>query len=178
MIVVCITGLFGSGKDTVADYLVEKHGFHKIDMGEVLREMLKEKGIKPTRENLQEFRKQHGNTFLAEEITKRIEKGGWKRVVINGVRRSEDYEIPKKKFGEKLKMILIKADKIKRFIRLKRRGSERDPKSIKEFEKQERREYKIYDFNKTFSYADFVVENNSTIEDLKSKIDKIVGELL
>lgn len=40
MIVIGLTGLAGSGKDTAADYLVERHGFKKMAFANVLKDML------------------------------------------------------------------------------------------------------------------------------------------
>ena len=37
---VLLNGLAGSGKDTVANYLIEKYGFVKVSFGAVLKDVL------------------------------------------------------------------------------------------------------------------------------------------
>lgn len=41
MIIIGLTGLAGAGKDTVADILVEKHGFEKRSFGAALKQVLR-----------------------------------------------------------------------------------------------------------------------------------------
>ncbi|MEM7819370.1 MAG: AAA family ATPase [Candidatus Aenigmatarchaeota archaeon] len=176
MNVIGITGLMGSGVDTVAKYISEKYGYAILHMSDILREMAKKEGLELTRDNLQNMRKKYGNEFLAEEIVKRIKKNKYNKVIIAAIRRSEDYLIPKKEFPE-MKLIFINTDDKIRFERLKKRCRENDPKTFKEFQRQQKNEYKIYDFNKTFSYADYVIENNGTVDELYKKVDEIMRTL-
>src|SRR5687768_3384285 len=45
MRIIGITGRAGSGKDTVADYLVERHGFVKIAFADPIKQMLRQLGV-------------------------------------------------------------------------------------------------------------------------------------
>ncbi len=60
--IVCLTGMPGSGKSTVADSL-KKKGFAVIVMGDLVRDEVKRKNIEPTDMNL-------GNLML------KLRKGG------------------------------------------------------------------------------------------------------
>ena len=91
------------------------------------------------------------------------------------MRRSEDFEIPKQEFGDALKLIVVDAEPKVRFARLNKRGRENDPKDFDEFLRQEKRENEIFNFDRTFSYADFSIENNGSVRELEQKIDKIMG---
>ena len=42
---IAVTGLNGSGKDTVANYFKEKYGFNHISLSDIVREIVKEKGL-------------------------------------------------------------------------------------------------------------------------------------
>ncbi len=177
MKIIGIVGLIGSGKDTAEEYISEKYGYKSISMGDVLREIAASEGCGMDRDSLQNLRVKKGRTFLAEEVAQRISDSGWGRVIISGIRMPEDYEIPRKRFGGCIKLIHVEASRKKRFERLAKRGTERDPKSIDEFRRNEKREKEIYDFGKTFSHADYVLDNNGSMEDLKRRADKIMAEI-
>ena len=174
MRIICISGLIGSGKDTVAEYISEKYGYEIIDYANILREVCKREGLELTRENLQNLRVKYGNTFLAEEAIGRVKKSSSEKIILSSLRRSEDYEMPKKEFKNDLIMILIESAPKVRFGRLSNRGRENDPKDFKEFERQELREKEIFNFDKTFSYADFKIKNNDSIKELKHRIDEVM----
>lgn len=177
MHIIGIAGLIGSGKDEVASYIKKKYGYIIVlNMGDVLREMAKKMGLELTRDTFQNLRIKYGNNFLAEEIVKRIKENNYDKVIINGIRRSEDFLMQKKAFP-KMRLIVVKADEKIRFQRLKKRGRENDPKTLEEFHRQEKRENEIYDFEKTFSYADFTIENNGTFDGLYKEIDKVMWKI-
>ncbi len=174
--IIAITGLIGSGKDTVAEHIAEKYGYEIIDYANILREICKEEGLELTRDNLQNLRLKYGNTFLAEEIVKRVKKSTSDKIVLTPLRRSEDFEIPQKEFGDII-MILVESDDRIRFERISKRGRENDPEDFEEFQRQAKRDADIYDFDKTFSYAKFKITNNGTTEDLKKEVDKVMEKL-
>src|SRR3712207_7142442 len=50
-LIVCLTGMPGAGKSSVASFLKEK-GFEVVTMGDVVREEAKRQGLEPTDTNL------------------------------------------------------------------------------------------------------------------------------
>lgn len=174
MPILCIAGLMGSGKDTAAEYISRKYGYKIIDYANILREICRRKGLELTRDNLQNLRIKHGNTFLAEEAVSRIKKYGSEKIILTPMRRSEDFEIPKKEFGDGVKLVLIESDTKKRFVRLKNRWRENAPKDFTEFERQEKRENDIFNFEKTFSYAEFKIKNDGTVREFEKNIDNVM----
>jgi dephospho-CoA kinase len=176
MHIIGITGLMGSGTDTATDYISKKYGYKILHMSDVLRDMTKKEGLELTRDNLQAMRKKYGNNFLAEEIIRRIKENKYDKVIIAAIRRSEDYLIPKKQF-KNMKLILVKTDEKVRLERLKKRGRISDPKTFEEFKRQQKNEFAIYDFDKTFSFADYVIENNGTFGELYKKVDEVIGKI-
>ena len=176
--IIAVTGLIGSGKNELADYIAKKYGFFVFDYADTLRDMLKEKGIEPTRENLQNYRVSHGNAFLANTVVKKIERSNHDKILLTPIRRPEDYEIPKKVFGANIVMVLVAADEKTRFQRLKKRGSPRDPTTLEEFRRQDKREIEIFNFEKTFTYATHTIENNGTLEDMQKKTDAVMRKIL
>ncbi|MDR2427358.1 MAG: AAA family ATPase [Endomicrobium sp.] len=70
--IIGLTGSYCSGKDTVADYISQKHGYKHFSLSDVIREIMKEAGLEPTRENLITFgtnlREENGNGVLAKKV--------------------------------------------------------------------------------------------------------------
>jgi dephospho-CoA kinase len=171
--IIAITGLMGAGKDSAAMHLNEKHDFRWIDYAEILRSLLKEEGIAVTRESMQNYRVREGRSFLAENAAEVIKTSG-DRIVITPMRTIEDYMIPKELFGAVL--VNVFASKPVRFNRLL--GGKYPMKTKEQFDSQQEREFQIYDFDRLFEMADYVVDNNSSIVELKKEIDKLVEVLL
>ena len=69
--IVCITGMPGSGKSVAAD-IMKKRGFKVLEMGNVVREMMRKKGIKITNKSIREFalrlREEGGRTAVASVV--------------------------------------------------------------------------------------------------------------
>lgn len=88
---------------------------------------------------------------------------------------------------EKLKekgafLLAVDADQKLRYERNKIRGSNKDDVNFEEFCEQERKEMGSDDPNQQNlsackKAADFVIENNGTIEELNEKIEKILGNI-
>ena len=53
--IIAVTGLPGSGKSTVVDYLVQK-GFHRVYFGQVTLDELKNRGLEVNEQNEKEVR--------------------------------------------------------------------------------------------------------------------------
>ncbi len=176
--IIAITGLIGSGKNEAADYIAKSYGFVIFDYADLIRDMMRKEGIEPARINIQNYRLKHGNTFLADAIVERIRQSSSKNILLTPIRRPEDYEIPKKVFKSNVTMIHVVADEKTRFKRLKKRNSPRDPKTFQEFKQHEKREFEIFNFDKTFTYADYTVQNNGSLKELRKKLDKIMKEII
>lgn len=181
MIAIGLMGKIGSGKDTVADYLVEKHGFDMVGFGDVTREIAKEKGVKPTRENLLQIQKEkvdkYGIDFFPKKIADMIRKRKLEKVVVNGVRRPEDAKTLKREFGNDFHLVLVETDPKIRFERMKERGRIGDPEEYNHFESQENKEMELFGLDKTFKMAEKTIENNGTLEELYEETDRLISLL-
>ncbi|MFH8080987.1 MAG: AAA family ATPase [Candidatus Aenigmatarchaeota archaeon] len=179
MIVLGIVGFIGSGKDTAAKYIEEKYGYKTISYSELVHEKTREEGLETTRENLQmiakKYRENYGMDYFARLAVEKALNSGCEKIILKDLRRKEDVEVPKQ-FFERFYVIEIYANKKIRFERLKRRGSIKDPKTWKEFVKQEENE-KLLGFHEAVKYADFRIKNNGSIEDLKSQIDQLMKKI-
>jgi uncharacterized protein YprB with RNaseH-like and TPR domain/predicted nuclease with RNAse H fold/dephospho-CoA kinase len=117
--VIGLSGQIAAGKTTAGKYL-ESCGFHYARFSLVLKEILQERGIAPTRESLQslgyEISSQPGKQrWLCEELLKRLPDQG--DLVIDGLRFLEDYAALFEAFGTDFFHIHVKAPKEERMNR-------------------------------------------------------------
>lgn len=178
VLLIGLLGTIGSGKTTVSDYLVKKHGFYRVVMGDLVREKTKQEGLELTRENLQEiqkkYRDKYGQEYFIRETIKRLKKSGREKLLIDGIRVPMD-ATESKKAGAVI--ILIDAPKRIRFERLKARGSARDPKTFVEFLKQEKLEWKMFNFKETLRYINYKLENSGSLKELYKRVDNLLSKI-
>ncbi len=88
--IIGLTGACCSGKDTIAEYISKKYGYKHYSLSDILREIMKEKGIELTRENLAAFgtelREENGNEILANKALEKINLNG--RFCITSIRHT------------------------------------------------------------------------------------------
>lgn len=180
MKIIGLVGLIGSGKDVVSNILCEKYGFEKIVMGDIVREFATKLGRTHSRDDLQrtqkEYREKYGDEFFGKEVVKKIKENRWSKVVINGIRIPEDVKVPKREFGDDMVVVLIDAEPRLRFERLRKRKRVGDPDTFKEFQRQEENEKKLFNFKGVLKYVDYIIDNNSTLEELERNVDRFLRE--
>lgn len=174
MKLIVLTGLARSGKDTVADYLQEQHGFKKLVFSDFLKAEVKKRGLPISKENLalvgDELRKQKGMGMVAEllwDSAKNFEK-----VVASGCRSVEEIEFLKKKCHNAV-LVAVTADQSKRFDR----KLESDPQNQTDFFARDKRDIENKGLKKVIDLADFAIENNSTLEALKKNALLLLSKL-
>ncbi|MGQ4832958.1 MAG: AAA family ATPase [Candidatus Asgardarchaeia archaeon] len=176
--VIGLLGPIGSGKTTVATYLRDKYGFFMVVMGDLVREIVRKRGLIPTRKILQDVQKEYvskfGGEYFAQLVIKKIDESGAERAVIDGMRRKEDVLVPKQHYGDNILILLIDAPPKLRFERLLKRKREDRPKTYEDFLTQERREYEIFNLDDVFKLADEVIINDSGFSILYERVDKIL----
>src|SRR3989344_1994642 len=178
MKIIGITGLIGSGKDAVSQYLAEKYEYETIGMGDIVRDISKEMGRTSGRDDLQKTQKEivekYGWEYFAENVVKKILKNEWDKVVINGIRRPQDAIVPKRYFGKDIVILLIDAPQKVRYERLKQRKRESDPETFEEFMRQEKNEIKLFNIEETLKYYDYKIENKGDVEKLRKTLDEFM----
>jgi len=153
-----------------------------ISIGDIAREIAENEGLPATRENLQMITKdcfeKFGRTYFVEETIRRIRHANHSRVLITGIRAPTDVSTLRKHFHDDFVLICVTANKRKRFQRLLARGEPRDPKTWREFLKQDRAEEQIFQLTEACKLADYSIDNNVTVEELFQRINKIIKERL
>lgn len=173
-LVIGLTGLIGSGKDEVANYLVEHYGFHSISTGDLVRAELKKLEKEINRENQQwlgAMKKKGQQDYWPSQVIKKIIDENWSYAIFNGLRFKIDYTASKKEFGDKFIVARICANKKIRLERLIERNRPGDPKNLDDLNKQEEGEFRNFDLKYIFRKRDYCITNNDGLESLYKKID-------
>ena len=162
MRIVAITGMPGAGKSTAAEALAAK-GWHRVVMGDVVREETRRRGLpedaKHTGEVMKELRKQHGEAAIADLCLRYIRKSGFEKVVVDGIRSVAEVEAFKR--AADVLLIAIQASEPRRFSFLKERGRSDDPESYEMFRRRDGRELGV-GIGEAIALADEVISNEHT----------------
>ncbi len=174
-----VIGSSGSGKDEFCNFL-KKHlkevEFFKFS--DPLTEALKLFSQEVSRDNQQwlvhNLRSRFGDDVLVQSLEGKINLSKANICVLNGLRRRGDYDFLKRKGGI---LIYLTVDEKIRWSRLYKRSEKKDDKvSYENFLKKEKAsaEVEISDIGKE---ADFIIENNGSIEDFEKEILKVVKNI-
>lgn len=174
-LIVCLTGMPGAGKSTIANGLKAK-GFEIINMGDAVREEAKKRNIDPTGQNLGklmlELREKNGPGAVAELIRDKIKNSDSNVIVIDGVRSNEEITILRK-MGN-VKLLSIHASTDTRYSFLSDRGRSDDPQNRENFNERDTREISV-GISTPIALADESLSNNNlTIDELIEHAYKII----
>lgn len=175
MLAIVVVGLARSGKDTVAKYLVERYGFKHLDFfRDVIMPMMKSHGLKITKANATSFgnemRARYGMGVFGEKIAELMK--GYEKVVVTGARSPEEL-VPIKAAAERFHVLRVEAPKEVRFAR----RTELDPNSEEEFFSRDKNDIENKGLGKVLGLADFVIVNNSTLDELYKAIDELMERI-
>ena len=166
-LIVCLTGMPGAGKTTIAEALRSK-GFDKITMGDAVRTEATRRKIEPTGENLGklmlELREKNGPGAVAELIKDHILNSKSDVILVDGVRSLAEVNVLKK-IGT-VKVLAIHASGDTRFKFLTNRGRSDAPSNRDDFTNRDSREIGV-GMSESIALADETISNNNlTIEQL------------
>ncbi|MGI0049873.1 MAG: AAA family ATPase [Nitrososphaera sp.] len=173
---VCLTGMPGAGKSTVAAFLKEK-GFAAVTMGDAVREEAKRQGLEPSDANLGrlmlKLRQDLGQGAVAHLVLRKLERDGNSgNVIIDGIRSIPEVEVLKK-VGH-VKLLAIHASQDTRFKHLVDRGRSDAPASSDEFAGRDKRELSV-GISEAIALADETISNNDlTLDQLKQHAYDII----
>ena len=114
--------------------------------------------------------------ILSKKLLQKIKTD---KAVVDGIRNPD--EIRELRKGKDVYIIGVTAPQKLRFERLRKRGREGDPKTFDEFKRldnlENRGKTKGQEINKCLKMADSTIVNDSSLDDLKKKIDEIFNSL-
>lgn len=180
-ILIGLTGHPSSGKDTVAAYLVERHGFVMITLSDMIRFYISEHGMgEATRDLLRTtavmLREEHGADYLMRMALEHEAP----RLIISGVRTVGEAENLKQSGGV---IVSCTAPLEVRYKRAIGRGSSKDNISFEDFVRQEDVEKtstnpEAQNLNGVIAMADYTINNDGSLNDLEEKIESLLKNLI
>src|SRR3712207_5557890 len=183
-LIVCLTGMPGAGKSSVASFLKEK-GFTVVTMGDVIREEAKRQGLEPTDVNLGKMmlklRQDLGPGAVGQIVLQKLARDGNNNnsnnvVVVDGIRSVAEVEVLKK-VGH-VRLLAVHASQDTRFKHLRERGRADAPSDSDEFSGRDKRELSV-GVSEAIALANEMISNNDlTLEQLKLRAYSIVKEWL
>jgi dephospho-CoA kinase len=183
-LIVCLTGMPGAGKSSVASFLKEK-GFSVVTMGDVIREEASRQGLEPTDINLGKMmlklRQDLGPGAVGQIVLQKLarEEGSSNSnnaVVIDGIRSIAEVEILKK--AGHVRLLAIHASQDTRLKYLRKRGRADAPSDGDEFTGRDKRELSV-GVSEAIALANEMISNNDlTLEQLKQRAYDVVKEWL
>ena len=180
--IIGLTGSYCSGKDTVAEYIVKAYGYGHYSLSDVIRDVMKNEGVEPTRENLIAFgtnlRAKNGNGVLAKKVLSLMEEG--QNYCITSIRHSD--EVTELKKRKDFVLINVDAPQNARFERMKKRQRTGDPETLEKFLELEKKESQTsgsgQQLVKTAKMADITFINDSDdIETMKAGVDGLLKKI-
>ena len=164
-LIVCLTGMPGAGKSTIAAGLKIK-GYEIINMGNAVREEAKRRNLESTRDNLGklmlELREKNGPGAIAELVKSKIESSAVNIILIDGVRSNDEIRVLRR-FGT-VKLLAVHASTDARFSFLQKRGRSDDPQTIEHFEERDNRELGV-GISNSIALSDYAISNIGLTKD-------------
>lgn len=179
--IIGITGTIGAGKGTVVEFLKQK-GFKHFSVREFLNNELAKRGLQLNRDNqvavANQLREIHSPSYIIEQLYNLAKKEDVNSI-IESIRTIGEAEKIKEKAGV---LLAVDANPEIRYSRILLRQSETDKLSFDEFLDQEKREMisinpNHQNLSECIRMADFVIENNKDIENLKRQVDELLEKI-
>ena len=177
-----LTGRNAAGKGEVAKHL-QTRSFSYCSLSDAIRDEIRGRNQAITRERLievgNELRQHFGPSVLAERILKRVEPD--RNYVIDSIRNPAEVAAFRKA-TRNFKLLLVDAPLKVRFQRSVARNRESDPITFDDFVAMENREAAgdatAQNMIQVERLADEVVVNDTSIDELRPKVDALVDKLM
>lgn len=185
---ICVVGMTGAGKTTVADKLTEK-GFAYLRFGQITLDIVRKKGLEVNQTNekkiREDLRKEHGmGAFAVMNISKIDKLLIDSDVVVDGLYSWSEYKILKDKYEDQMYVVAVYASPVLRYKRLAERVNKKEDTKkrfrVTTLEDSKKRDYaEIENIEKggPIAMADFTIKNLGTLEELYEKIDNLIKDL-
>lgn len=178
MIIIGITGHIGAGKGTVVDHLKSHRGFKHFSARTFITKEVEKRGLPVDRDSMtlvsNELREKYSPSVIIESLYKEAKEAGVD-CIIESIRTIGEVDALRS-IGHFF-LFAVTADIAVRYQRIVLRGNETDHISFDTFVEQDKREAASTDphkqnINACIAKADFVLNNNGSIETLNEEIEE------
>ena len=177
--IVGVVGPAGSGKDSVATYLADHHGFTHVSTGDLIRRYIVDHGLGELGRGLErqvakQLRDENGSDYLVQRA---LETEG--DVVVSGLRAPAEVQAVKQAGG---RVMAVTAPQRTRYARTQGRGRHGDTQSFEEFAAVEAAEAASADANmqnvvQVTGMADDTITNDGSLDELHGQVDAVLERL-
>lgn len=179
--IVAFVGMPGSGKGSCTDYLHQEKGYPLIYFGGIVVDEVKRRGLEVNEKNeksvREELRAKGGIGVLGKLVAEKIHKAYADEplVVLDGLYSWSEYKILRNEFGDAITLVAVYTPKQTRYQRL----AKRPVRPLTEAEVSSRDIAEIENLEKggPIAYADFLLTNTETLDDLHRELDKVVKQI-
>lgn len=175
-----LVGTPGAGKSAVSEYIIKNYGGEPFRFSDYLAHVLNKMNLQKSRENMIKLsvilRKEFGEDLFSHAVACDAVRSDSSLVIVDGIRRPEDLAAfrPLPNF----QLIAVNADAKIRYERMKHRGEKSGETNMtwEEFETTEKAPTEIT-IPETMTFANHVIMNDGTVEELHAKIDEIMSKV-
>jgi len=183
-----LSGTMAAGKGVTRSIIEGRYKTLSFSLSDILREEADERGIERTRKNLtdigNELRKKHGPGVLAKKIIEKIarQRDGYERIIIDSIRNPGEVSELRRALKKDFLLLFIDAPLGIRYKRTKLRQREGESAdSFETFSMMNESEFEGSDekgirLKECKIEADYVIENDRTIGELRKKVYEITNE--
>ncbi len=184
MMIIGITGTLGAGKGTIVDYLVRVRGFRHFSVREYITREIVRRGLTVNRDSMvlvaNDLRSRHSPSYIVDQLFEEARQTGCD-CVIESIRTPGEVESLRETGN--FVLLAVDAKPRLRYDRIVLRNSETDQVSFDTFMDNEKREMESRDPNKQnlkrcIELADFLLMNDTSIEDLTARVSDILATTL
>ena len=178
--IIAFVGLPGSGKGTCTDYLHDTYNWPIVHFGKMVYEEVERRGLDIVKDEAfvrEDMRKQEGKDVLAKHASRKVRQliaEGNKTIVLDGLYSWTEYKYLASEFGDSLIVIAIAAPKKLRHERTLKRKDAHRQYTLDQLIEREYREIENIEKGGPIAYADYTVLNDSTPEDMTSRLTAIL----
>lgn len=178
-VIVCITGMPGAGKSTIAE-VGHELGFEVFRMGDDVRMEAVRRNVLPSDENLGsimlELRNRSGPVAIASLCKERIVRDSISNhITIDGIRNMKEF-LEFRSLGS-AKLVAVHASPELRLRFLVRRSRSDSPSTVKSFEERDSRELSV-GIGEAIALADEVIPNSGSIVELRERALRLFESLI
>jgi dephospho-CoA kinase len=177
--VVAVVGMPGAGKSEVAR-VFEERGFSRVRFGDITDDELKKRGLELTEANeryvRELLREEYGMAAYARLNLSRIDSAPKHAdVVIDGLYSWEESLFLEDYYGGNFRLVAVCSSPETRYARLKQRRNRR--LTVEEAASRDKAEIENVNKSGPIAMADFTVINESSLENLRSEVNKVISNL-